>query len=132
MRGRPVLLASFVVGLLSAIACSNADDKLNERVKAKVAEEPGANPVAVMTQDRIVTLGGVVDNQAERNRIETSVRRVDGVLGVKNQLVVKQEVQTTGAEIESGRDGGAANESTKRFDDHPPKRTLPLNGPIMP
>ena len=86
-----------IVGASAATGCESNDTKLNDEVKARVeATSPNAG-VTIRTKDRIVTLQGVVQTPAERTGIEDTIRRVDGVLGVDNQLGVASPTETTGA-----------------------------------
>lgn len=82
---------------LALTACSKTDDRINEAVKERLSNEP--TPLVqleVTTQDRIVRLNGVVQDERERARLERIVRDMDDVLGVDNRLMVARPVQTTG------------------------------------
>lgn len=86
-----------LVAALAVAGCSRTDDRVNEQVKARLADEP--TPMAqlqVSTKDRIVTLSGVVATEDERARIERIVRDMDEVLGVDNRLMVQRPVHVTG------------------------------------
>ena len=86
-----------VTFVLALAACTESDSDITRRVTTEVAAEAPAEQIKVTTQERVVVLEGVVDNAAERNRLEDRARRVAGVLGVDNRLVVKPSVETTGA-----------------------------------
>jgi hypothetical protein len=96
MKTRGGMLGAIVVALALA-ACSKTDDRINDAVKERLAGEP--TPLVqleVSTQDRIVRLKGVVQDEHERQRLERIVRDMDDVLGVDNRLTVARPVQTTG------------------------------------
>lgn len=93
-----------LAGALGLAACSESDERLNEAVKARLANEP--TPLAqlqVSTKDRIVILDGVVATDGERTRVERIVRDMDGVLGVENRLAVQRPVEATGARKDTPR-----------------------------
>lgn len=92
MRGFMMTIAG-----LALAACTSNDERINERVKERLANEP--TPLVqleVTTQDRIVRLNGVVQTEHERARLERIVRDIDDVLGVDNRLTIARPVQTTG------------------------------------
>lgn len=81
---------------LSLVACSKTDERINDAVKERLANEP--TPLVqleISTQDRIVRLQGVVHDERERERLERIVRGMDDVLGVDNRLMVARPVETT-------------------------------------
>lgn len=86
-----------VGGALALAACRSTDDRINDAVKARLANEP--TPLVqleVTTQSRVVRLDGVVQSERERARLERIIRDMDDVLGVDNRLTVARPVQTTG------------------------------------
>ena len=85
-------------GLLVVAACSQSDENLTRRVEAQIQLETPAEQVKVSTDRRVVRLEGVVNDNAELNRIDAAARRVEGVLAVDNRLIVKPPVSTTGAD----------------------------------
>jgi osmotically-inducible protein OsmY len=70
------------------------DTQLQQRVLAALNWEPGvtAGHIGVTAQDGIVTLTGHVENYANKHAAETAVRRVRGVLGVAEEIVVELPV----------------------------------------
>jgi osmotically-inducible protein OsmY len=61
--------------------------------KDRLAAEPWAKAHAIVAQAENGVLGfwGVVDSEAERSAVETLARTIDGVTGVDNHLVVRQD-----------------------------------------
>ena len=45
--------------------------------------------IAVFVACGVVTLGGTVTSSAQKNLAQTAARRVDGVTGIRNQLLVR-------------------------------------------
>jgi len=45
--------------------------------------------IAVFVASGVVTLGGTVTSSAQKNQAQTAARRVDGVTGIRNQLLVR-------------------------------------------
>lgn len=95
---RLTLRTTAAVALFALAACTQNDAYLTQRVEAEIQTAAPAEQVKVTTVRRVVTLEGVVDNNAEINRIDAATRRVSGVLAVDNRLVVKPTVNTTGGE----------------------------------
>lgn len=85
------------VSVFATAACTQGDDYLTRRVEATIQAEAPAEQVKVTTLRRVVTIEGVVNDNAELNRIDAAARRVPGVLAVDNRLIVKPSVDTTGA-----------------------------------
>lgn len=85
------------VAVLATAACTQGDDYLTRRVEAMIQTEAPAEQIKVSTVRRVVTIEGVVNDNAELNRIDAAARRVPGVLAVDNRLIVKASVDTTGA-----------------------------------
>jgi osmotically-inducible protein OsmY len=86
-----------IAAALALAACSKTDERINDAVKSRLANEP--TPLAqldVSTKGRIVRLDGVVATESERERVERIVRDMDDVLAVDNRLTVQRPVQTTG------------------------------------
>lgn len=82
---------------LALAACSRTDERINDAVKERLANEPTPlSQIEISTSSRIVKLNGVVANERERERVERIVRDMDDVLGVDNRLTVARPVQTTG------------------------------------
>ena len=73
-----------------------SDDTIFDQVRLKLAGDPdvrgGALDVAV--KDGVVTLKGRVDKESYKGRAEKLVKKVKGVKGVVNQLVVEARIPT--------------------------------------
>jgi hypothetical protein len=95
--GRTVRLGA-AAALLVFAACTQTDEYLTQRVETQIRVEVPSEQVKVSTERRIVRLEGVVNDNAELNRVDATVRRVPGVLAVDNRLVVKPPVDVTGAD----------------------------------
>lgn len=67
------------------------DSYITTKVKAELAKDKGtsARHIHVTTKDGIVMLDGTVASQAEKELAEKDAKRVDGVAGVHNGLVVQ-------------------------------------------
>ena len=87
------------VALVLAVAgCDRGDAQLNKKVEeALKSDQTPSAQYEVTTQGRIVTITGVVDTEAERDRLLGDARSVKGVLGVDNRLTLRSPVQVTGA-----------------------------------
>jgi osmotically-inducible protein OsmY len=94
-----------VFAMLALGACTDNDRQLTQRVQDRLAVE-GLSPdqVQVRTVRRVVVLQGLVSDPAELNRAEMAARQVEGIIGVDNRLVVKSQVNVTGATPEEQRD----------------------------
>jgi len=66
------------------------DTQLQQRVLAELNWEPSvpAGHIGVTAKDGIVTLSGHVESYANKHAAETVARRVRGVLGVVEEIVV--------------------------------------------
>lgn len=98
-RSIRVHLLAFAIG---AFAVSSAyadvdsnhpvkDSYITTKVKAELAKDKGtsARHIHVTTKDGIVMLDGTVASEAEKELAEKDAKRVDGVAGVHNGLVVQ-------------------------------------------
>ena len=75
---------------------STAHDKaLSQQIAKRIADEPGFKPgaVDVKVEDGVVTLSGLVGNEAERVRAE-QLAQVDGVKRVHNNLHTEEDVKS--------------------------------------
>ncbi len=68
----------------------NENEVLASRVKAALAEDSVLKMLAidVGSSGGVITLYGTVDTRAQREKVERVVKKVDGVVSVKNQLVI--------------------------------------------
>lgn len=97
---RRILVIPFVFAMLTA--CSGNDSALDKAVQDRLADEGVPNQqIKTTTVRRVVKLEGVVSDTSELNRAEIAARSVKGVIGVDNQLVVKPQVDVTGATLPS-------------------------------
>jgi len=96
MKSTGLVVAALVLALAG---CSrNGDEELTKNVREVLENErtPAAQ-YEVSTKERIVTITGVVENEADRDRLIDGARSVKGVLGVDNRLTISAPVQVTGA-----------------------------------
>jgi osmotically-inducible protein OsmY len=95
-----------VLFALALSACSRGanDERITARVNQRLASEPQPLSVRIETDNRIVTLKGVVMSPSEHERIVGAVRSVEGVVAVDDQLVVQAPVTTTGSELDHDRE----------------------------
>lgn len=68
------------------------DGSITAAVKMKMADDPtvSAFKIDVDTKDGMVTLNGTVKNAAEEAKAVDLAKSVDGVKGVKSNLVIRQ------------------------------------------
>ena len=73
-------------------AAESSDSGITGTIKTKYVAEPGlsALKIDVDTRDGVVTLNGVVKDEAAKQRAEQVASSVKGVKSVKNHLTVKQ------------------------------------------
>jgi hyperosmotically inducible protein len=73
------------------VACAATDPGVTVKVKGKLAadEVVSASKIDVTTQDKVVTLTGTVSSKAERERAMQLARETEGVVDVRNQLLVR-------------------------------------------
>ncbi len=67
------------------------DSYITTKVKAELAKDTAtkAHHIKVMTKDGVVSLSGMVDSTAEKQKAETDARGIKGVVDVTNGLTVK-------------------------------------------
>ena len=72
------------------------DDQIAEAVLDRLAWDVSvpSDSVQVTVDQGWVTLSGVVDHNFQRQAAEQNVRRLRGVVGVSNQIVIKPQVNT--------------------------------------
>jgi osmotically-inducible protein OsmY len=88
----PAATATFAQSAPAATTAPAASDKaISERIAKRLAEEPGlkADAVRVKVENGVVTLSGVVANDADRDRAER-LAHVDGVTKVDNDLHTRE------------------------------------------
>jgi hyperosmotically inducible protein len=114
MNSKGMLAAAVAtVGLLGAFAAQADDSKrsvgeytddkmLVGKVKSALISDKtaDADEINVESYKGVVQLNGFVDNAKEKAQAEAVARAVDGVKGVENNLMIKQESQTTGGAID--------------------------------
>ena len=87
------LMKSWIViaCLLVAVSCSPRDSALTATVKAKLVADTTvrASSIEVSTRDRVVTLTGNLDDQAEKDRALEIARRTSGVRDVVDMIAVR-------------------------------------------
>jgi CBS domain-containing protein len=107
IRRVPVVDLGRLVGIVSrgdlikALACEplrrtgtpRSDGELVREFKDRFAAEPWAKPHGILAQaeNGVLGLWGLVDSEAEKSAVETLARTVEGVTGVENHLVVRQD-----------------------------------------
>ena len=92
------------VVLAFTVACSQTDAGITTAVKSKMAADDTvkAYKVDVDTQNKVVTLSGEVDTQAQREHAVLIARNTKGVSDVIDQLRVSQTAATSGVEVGVG------------------------------
>lgn len=90
------------VVLAFAVACSQSDAGITTAVKSKLAADDTvkAYEVDVDTQNRVVTLSGDVDTEAQRAHAIMIARNTDGVTDVIDQLRVNPIAATSGVDVD--------------------------------
>src|SRR5687768_3604605 len=90
--------AAVLISLLNA-GCGTNDPGITTAVKSKLAadERTSAMKIDVDTSQRVVTLTGTVQTEAEKAAAEQVAKNTDGVTSVVNNLVVAPAAaRTTG------------------------------------
>jgi hypothetical protein len=90
------------VVLAFTVACSQSDAGITTAVKSKMAADDTvkAYKVDVDTKNKIVTLSGEVDTQAQREQAVLIARNTKGVSDVIDQLRVSPTAATSGVGID--------------------------------
>jgi osmotically-inducible protein OsmY len=85
-----VLLLAFLITGVVAFA-QNSDDVIYDQVRRKLANDPDVKGggFEVDVKDGVVTIKGVVEKDAYKQKAEKLAKKVKGVKGVDNKLVVK-------------------------------------------
>ncbi|MEX0745855.1 MAG: BON domain-containing protein [Phycisphaeraceae bacterium] len=109
--------------LLGTVGCtkSSSDAEITSRVKTAISKDPGlkGTKVSVSTDKKVVHLSGTVKSRGERAMLIAVARKVEGVKGVKTDLVVKPQ-QKPAVEARGKREVRAKQRVTPRVAE-PPK-----------
>ena len=103
---RAFLGALSAVVLAFTVACSQTDAGITSAVKSKLAADDTvkAYKVDVDTANKVVTLSGEVDTEAQRAHAVMIARNTDGVADVVDQLRVNPTAATSGVDIDADVD----------------------------
>jgi osmotically-inducible protein OsmY len=86
------LLAVLVlgVGLYASDKTPVSDDNLTDKVKLKLAQDTvvKGGGLTIDVKNGVVTLSGKVENPNQKSKAEKLAKKVPGVKGVNNQIVV--------------------------------------------
>lgn len=85
-----ILLLAFLFTGIVALA-QTSDDQIYDQVRRKLANDPDVKggSFEVDVKDGVVTIKGVVEKDKFKEKAERVAKKVKGVKGVVNQLVVK-------------------------------------------
>lgn len=99
---RAFLGAVSAVVLAFTVACGQTDAGITTAVKSKLAADDTvkAYKVDVDTQNKVVTLSGEVDTNAQRAHAVMIARNTDGVADVVDQLRVNPTAATSGIDVD--------------------------------
>ena len=94
------------VVLAFTVACSQTDAGITTAVKSKLAADDTvkAYKVDVDTANKVVTLSGEVDTEAQRAHAVMIARNTDGVADVIDQLRVNPTAATSGVDVDADVD----------------------------
>ncbi len=69
------------------------DDTIVDQVRVKIADdsEVGGQPITVDAHNGVVVLSGKITNDKLKSRVEKLAKKVKGVTGVDNKLVISPE-----------------------------------------
>jgi len=86
-----ITLLLTVGGLGAALADSGDDDRIRQRVEARLVGQVAVHieSFGIEVQDGIVHLTGIVDSLGERNRADRVVGGIVGVRGIRNDLQLR-------------------------------------------
>lgn len=103
---RAFLGAVSAVVLAFSLACSQTDAGITTAVKSKLAADDTvkAYKVDVDTHNKVVTLSGEVDTQAQRTHAVMIARNTDGVADVIDELRVNPTAATSGIDVDADVD----------------------------
>ena len=90
------------VVLAFTVACSQSDAGITTAVKSKMAADDTvkAYKVDVDTKNKVVTLSGEVDTQAQREQAVLIARNTEGVSDVIDRLRVNPTAATSGVDVD--------------------------------
>ena len=101
LAGRPCLYALALLFALAGVGCGNflgqdagvvdRNERLAAQVKVALAQDPllNAAPIDVKADNGVVTLGGFVEDESQREQATKAARRVTGVQSVINKIQIK-------------------------------------------
>lgn len=93
MRFLALFLALLLLGASAgaAMQTTDQDDRIYDEVRRRLAMDRDikGNAFEVEVKDGVVTINGVVTRERHRSKAERIVKKVKGVKGVVNRLVVK-------------------------------------------
>lgn len=94
-RTTALLVATLVLGT-AACTKSSSDAEITGRVKTAISSEPSlkGTRVSVSTKEKVVHLSGTVESRGERAMLIAVARKVEGVKGLKTDLLVKPQQKT--------------------------------------
>ena len=103
---RAFLGAISAVVLAFTVACSQTDAGITTAVKSKLAADDTvkAYKVDVDTANKVVTLSGEVDTEAQRAHAVMIARNTDGVADVVDQLRINPTAATSGIDVDADVD----------------------------
>ena len=103
---RAFLGAVSAVVLAFTVACAQSDAGITTAVKSKLAADDTvkAYKVDVDTENKVVTLSGDVDTEAQRTHAVMIARNTDGVTDVIDQLRVNPTAATSGVDVDADVD----------------------------
>jgi hypothetical protein len=119
-RTTALLVVTLVLGT-TGCTNSSSDAAITSQVKTAISKEPGlkGTKVSVSTDEKVVHLSGTVKSRGERAMLIAMARKVEGVKGVKTDLVVKPQ-QKPVVEARGKREVRAKQRVTPRVAE-PPK-----------
>ena len=85
---------ALILAPLSAQKQQNVtDDTIRDQVMVRLADDPeiGGMPIDVDVHQGVATLKGKVRNDKQKQKAEKVAKKVKGVTGVTNQLVISPE-----------------------------------------
>jgi len=88
-RTTALVVVTLVLGTAGCTK-SSSDGAITSRVKTAISNEPGlkGTKVSVSTNEKVVHLSGMVKSRDERAMLIAVARKVEGVKGLKTDLVV--------------------------------------------